>query len=832
VRRAISRGDLPARKIGGVFRITPQDLAEYRARLTGERPVAVASPGVQPSPIPTSLTSFVGRERELAEIRELITTPGVRLLTLTGPGGVGKTRLALHAAMAARSERQQDVLFISLAEIDRADLVLPAIARALGIQSGGAVTAGTLAHHLRGRDMLLMLDNFEHVTAAAPAIARLLAECPDLRALVTSRARLHLLGEHEYPVHPLRCSHQPARGSQALARGAEVPPAVALFAARAREADPRFAIDDRNFDTVADICAQLDGLPLAIELAAARLRVLSAEALRSVLSRRMRVLTGGSIDRPARHQTLANTIAWSYALLTPADQAAFRRLSVCQGGFDLALAEVVTRSESGVPNREPTLDVVQRLSEHSLIQPLRTAGERPRFAMLETIRDFGLEQLAECGEEEAARRAHATWALAFARQHEVASYRLAGETTLRHLGTEQGNLDAALEWSLANDPEIFVKLVAAVVWLWWVRRYRRREIEWLERAAALQERASISERAQIMTMLGFTLMSGGEVARAETCYIEGVSVYRSLDDEAGVALMLLGLGVIATYRQQYEQAEAHFDEALTSSRHIADPRRRAASTAAVLRNRSVAARDQGRLQEALRDLLEAHEREREAGSTLGMLHTLADLGDIFRDLGDADTALGHYLQSLRLGSLLGETRVTVSAVEGIATLLANDEPASAARLLGCTGRWRQMTGVPRQISADERACGTAKATALSGLGAAPFAAAWSTGEAMTLDEAIEEAAWQAEHRVQMVDLLHAEAEDIAPLSAPPAITAREIEVLRLLAAGLSDQAIADRLFLSVRTVESHVRKINRKLCATTRTAAVARAKEIGLLESR
>jgi predicted ATPase len=405
------------------------------------RPLSLVPPGDCEhlvAPLPAPLSSFVGREREVAAVTALLSEPGVRLVTLTGPGGVGKTRLALRVARDVEADFADGVVFVPLAAVRDPDLVIATVARALRIPDAGVrPLVERLAAAIRARHFLLVLDNFEHVVEAASQVADLLAACPELKALATSRSVLRVSGEHADAIWPLALPDASGQTSLEAVAGAE---AVRLFVARARAAQPDFVLTDANAPTVAAICRSLDGLPLAIELVAAKLRLLPPESLLARLARTLPVLTGGGRDLPDRQRTMRDAIAWSYELLTGDEQVLFRRLAVFVGGFTLDAAADVAESVGG-----DALAGVEALAEQSLLHRLAGGPGDPRFGLLETVREFGLEQLEASGEADAVRGRHAAH---FAALAEVArSSMILNQTAgLERLRAEDGNLLAALGW--------------------------------------------------------------------------------------------------------------------------------------------------------------------------------------------------------------------------------------------------------------------------------------------------------------------------------------------------------------------------------------------------
>ena len=783
-----------------------------------------------PHHLPHPLTPLVGREREIEEVVALLRPEGVRLLTLTGPGGVGKTRLAVEAARRAAAKFVDGAAFVSLAPVHDPRLVAPTIARALGVPEAGArPSPERLTAWLRDRQFLLVLDNLEQVLEAAPLVARLMTACPRLTVLTTSRVLVRLSGEYAFVVPPLAL---PIPAAQGFTWDSARTGAVRLFAERARAADPGFNLTEANIDDVAEVVRRLDGLPLAIELAAARTRHLPLADLLDRLGQRLPLLTGGPRDAPARHRTLRGAIAWSHDLLPAEEQTAFRRLAVFVGGFTLEAAEAVVgdgeRAGLLVPRPpSPVLSVLEgvaALVDASLLRREEGPENGPdggtRFAMLETVREFGLEALAAEGEEAATRRRHAEWCVACAEAGGPKAQGAEKDVWFARLTNEQDNLRAALAWTLdQGDAATAVRLTAAL-WPFWEESCQYAEGQrWLEATLALAGDAADRRRPQVL--IGAGRMAGHlcDYPLAIRHQEEALDAARAIGDGEATAFAANNLGVLDLERGNFEQARAQ----LASSRQAAETGGYGRLVLYADHNLGDIARLQGDAVAAVTRYEAALLLARALGEEWYVPKLLCVLGFAALDLGDDARAMAVLQESLNGARDPVNLWNVTECLEGLARVeMARGQAVQAARLFGAAEARHDEMGAPVSPTALAYYEPTLVAMRVA-LGAEALATAWQSGRALSLEAAV------AEALALTFPVTPAPAPPAVDVAVPHGLTPREVEVLRLLVGRRTDREIADALFISPKTTGFHVANILGKLGVANRRDAAALALRDGLI---
>jgi predicted ATPase/class 3 adenylate cyclase len=644
-----------------------------------------------PNNLPVMPTPLIGRQQEIAAVQQLLRSQDVRLLTLTGPGGTGKTRLGMQVAVELSDQFPNGVFFVALAAISDAELVVPTLAKVLGLQEDGSRSLlESLKEHLQQKQVLVLLDNFEQVMPAALQIEELLLACPHIKVLVTSRVLLHLQSEHVFPVPPLALpdiTHLP--NSKALEQYAS----VALFVQRARAIQPTFQVSQSNGRAIAEICVRLDGLPLAIELAAARVRLLPPQALLARLSNSLQVLTGGAQTLPVRQQTLRHTIQWSYDLLDAQEQELFRRFSVFVGGWSLEAAEAVVHANKEANSDDSSvLDGIAALLDKSLLLQIKQDGEEPRLIMLETIRDYGRECLVASGEMEATQQAHATYYLALAEEAEA---ELGGPQLvawLDRLEMEHDNVWAALQWFLEQGKaegdadgrdsghtiEMALRLAAALERFWVVRGHRSEGRKFFERALIRNKGVPTPVRAKALIVAARLAFSQSDNERGETLAREGLALFREQGDIRGIALSLDRLGMAAWRRGNFAAARSLMEEDLSLFRKMDDKERVAWSlfTLGLLDSK------QGEYARAQTLFEESLAMQRELGNKRGIAAALNQLaGGIL--VTQSDSALGRSLleEAFSLNREIGDKEGIAVSSSLLAELALSQNDLATARSL-------------------------------------------------------------------------------------------------------------------------------------------------------
>jgi predicted ATPase/DNA-binding CsgD family transcriptional regulator len=798
--------------------------------------------------LPSLLTSFLGRERETAALRQLLSQK-TRLITITGPGGVGKTSLALHVAQAMQAYFPDGVYFVSLAPISDSTLIIPTIAQALSLSEGrNRLLFDSLKDYLGDRHILLLLDNFEQVISAAPLLTEMLSACAYLQVLVTSREALRLRGEQEFLLSPLELPDQTAISD------VNQYPGIALFVERARTTQFEFGLTRENAATIAEICIHLDGLPLALELAAARIKLLPPQTMLAQLrDSPLRLLAGGSRDLPARQRTLRNTVQWSYDLLDADEQHAFRWFTMFAGGSTLEAALALVASAA-------SMDLLDSLVNKNLLRSIGTNGAA-RLVMLETVREFGLEKLVETGEFKTARHAHAGYFVSFA---EHAESELTGpdqKSWLQRLDRERDNLRAALQWAIDHQKaEIALRLAGAMLPFWFRRGYWSEGRRWLEAALALDQdpKGDQAVWAKALYAAGTLSRFQGEYTRARMLCEQSLKIYRALADQTGVlktlaqlcritriqvdqealkAFMIEAAALIETLPDSVVKGEAYTDMALTLLDFSTPKFQPRVSTFLdeserihrALNNQSgiaLAALHQGIRASYEGDFILGDARFEEAehlATELGDVRLLSRLSgfQVYIELykGDYAAARHRIENSIQLYNRMGDPQIS-STLKFLATVLHKQGlDVWAARVLGMANTLYGNHPMTALITTFEEHfhLGDIRAELRAKLGEETFTIEFNKGHKLKLED--------------LRSIPHPAQPSPSEPSFPPnpPLTMREMEILRLLAQNLNNPQIAEYLVISRRTVDAHLRSIYNKLDVNSRDAAIRVAGENRLI---
>jgi predicted ATPase/DNA-binding CsgD family transcriptional regulator/predicted negative regulator of RcsB-dependent stress response len=851
--------------------------------------------------LPLQPTQLLGREQEVATLCALLKQTEIRLVTLIGPGGVGKTRLGLEVANTLLDVLENKVFFVALASITDPDQVVTTIAQSLGLkESGEQPLLELLKALIRDIPLLLVLDNFEQVVMAAPRLSELLSSCRHLKFLVTSRTALHVREEHEFPVLPLALPDlNHALTSDVLSQYA----AVTLFLDRARSVNPNFQITATHARTIAEICVHLDGLPLAIELAAARMKLLSPQALLARFDQRLAMLTDGARDVPVRQQTLRNTIAWSYGLLDAAEQQLFRRLAVFARGWTLQAAGTVCAALDGSKNDAVLLDRVNALLNNSLLYRMDVEEAEPRFAMLEVIHEFAHEALVESGELHVIQEAHAVYYLSIVvaeleRRDEVWQ----GEW-LKRIEQELDNLRAALQYTLeqmeaGHNSTLALRLGGTLTPFWLWSGYWSEGLTFLEQALMKREgveepvlaKALVSagklafrqgkyERAEALAMesqtlfgemsdargsasateiLGMVTWNMGNLRKASTLLEEALALYKQSGDEDGMVNSLFALAWLARGQGDYDHARALCDESLALSkdleylRGVADANLLMAQLlfdTQVAQNivrlqvesaldlyRQVADKEgiaacfhllgqiallQSDIEEARSCFEQSVEQHKELGHLAGQAWAISGLARVAFAEEDLVGAYNSYEESLALARTLGDKELQVNCMEGLAMVVSmQGKYVWAAQIWGAAEILRETMGQPH-TPVERLLYESAIKDMHRHLDEQTFAAAYERGRMMSPDQALQE-------QVSIIPLPPSQSTPVArkmAISNPSGLTSREVEVLRLVAQGMTNEQVANQLIISTRTVDTHLTSIYGKIGVSSRSAATRYAFE-------
>lgn len=782
-------------------------------------------PHPHPRRLPVALTPLVGREHEVADARRLLENLAIRLLTLTGPGGVGKTRLAIRLVDDMKPDvgaHDGQVVFVALAPIHDPLLVVPTIAQALDLRDEGSPPLlDRLVSVLRLRPTLLVLDNVEQVVDAAPEIGYLLAACPELTILATSRIPLRIEGEQEYPVPPLTV---PDDSSTVTPEAIMLSDAVALFVRRTQAVRPDFRLTPDNAAIVAAICQRLDGLPLAIELAAACSRSLAPRALLSRLDQRLALLTSGPRTAPQRHQTMRNAISWSDSLLSPALRQLFHQISVFVGGWPLEAAETVVDPSLQMELDGGVLGGIAALVEQSLVHQVEQPDGEPRFHLLETIREYALEQLDASDHTTSTRSRHTDWCRSLALAHWRASFGPGQMEATTILLREIDNLRAALRWAVSQpDRSRAVEIAGGLATFWFFHGNWSEGLSWLDRAWPGIDTLDDATRCLVLIQSAILIAQArNDAERAITMCNEAAELAIASGDNGLLIRARTTLGAIELGTGDHAGAERSLHHALAVEK--SEGHTLSAGLTLCLLGRAVYARGDNDTAAAL--LEESLEISQRVNNPIGIAWSLISLARIARDRHEWANAARLLAASLEARWTQGYLTGCLACLRGLADVaISTGRYDEAARFLAATEALAESTGTMLTGKALERFQQVIDDTR-TGLEPERFAAVWTEGRSAPVDLVIAGASEMAS-RLASEETSRA----IGPegIMATYGLSAREIDVLRLIAVDHSTAEIAEQLFISPRTVTTHLTSIYNKLGFNTRVAAARFAAEHGLV---
>jgi predicted ATPase/DNA-binding SARP family transcriptional activator/DNA-binding CsgD family transcriptional regulator len=775
-----------------------------------------AGGGVSKHNLPAQRTNFVGKEREMLEVkRELAMT---RLLTLTGAGGSGKTRFALEVARDLVGAYPDGVWLVELAPLSEGKLAPQAVADALGVpEEPGRSLADTLVDALREKKLLLVLDNCEHLIDAAARLAdALLPSCPRLRVLATSREALGVEGELVWQVDPLSvpAAHRDGDRDAHRAPAGELAryDAVRLFVERARLRSSHFELRAENAGAVAQICRGLEGMPLAIELAAARVRVLSVEQILERLADSLKLLRSESRSATPRQRTLRATLDWSHDLLSAEERVLLRRLSAFAGGWTLEATEAIG-AHDGI-HEEDVLDLLSNLTDKSLVVTEARAAEVMRYRMLEPVRQYAREKLEASGEADTVRQLHASFFLALAKEAKPELNGPDQAEWVDRLEAEHDNVRAALDWSLESDPETALGLVAVLGNFWWAHGHINAGSRWLEAALTRTGGLETVVRAGALRFAGVLSEEQGRYEWAEEFYEEGLALYRRLGDRRGVAALLNSLGSLSHITGNQAEAMDLTEKSLSIKQELGDE----SGVAISLNNLGAIVQTTGDLARAQTLFEESLQMARKQGDKTGAAISLLNLGTLAVEQDEPARAQALLLDALQVLRQLGDNDGVAECLDSLAAAAGKRyEGNRAARLLGAAEAARETLGTtihPVERNMYEGFVNLSRCD----LDEDAWSVAWAEGRAMSLEEAIEYAMSEEEFTTASSQAL----EQQLTHEQSPALTRREEEVAALVARGLTNRRIAEELFLSERTVHRHVSNVLKKLGIASREQVAAR----------